>query len=165
MCSTGGLPPAGACLAFRVTRVDPPRPGSVLVRLWGRFQQRERQPEYQKLHSDIQSWAKATRLGVGGGRGAQPAPPLETNERCLVDTGGEWHRARVLSRVGDDYTVFTLDEGRALPVRARSLDRGKKDFFQLPPEVVCCILANLVPAAGPGGGGNSNSNSNNSGGS
>ncbi|XP_048387280.2 tudor domain-containing protein 6-like [Stegostoma tigrinum] len=161
MCSTAGLPPAGACLAFRVTRVDPPRPGSVLVRLWGRFQQRERQPEYQKLHNDIQSWAKATRLGVG--RGAQPAPPLEINERCLVDTGGEWHRARVLSRVGDDYTVFTLDEGRALPVRARSLDRGKKDFFQLPPEVVCCILANLVPAAGPGGGGNSNSGGSSSG--
>ncbi|GCB66152.1 hypothetical protein scyTo_0004916 [Scyliorhinus torazame] len=148
MCSTAGLPPTGVCLAFRVTRVDPPRPGSVLVRLWGRFQQRERQPEYQRLHSDIQSWAKAARL-VGGGAGCSvPAPPLETNERCLVDMAGEWHRARVLSRVGDDYTVFTLDEGRALPVRARSLDRGKKDFFQLPPEVVCCILANLVPAPG-----------------
>ncbi|XP_043533014.1 tudor domain-containing 6 isoform X2 [Chiloscyllium plagiosum] len=161
MCSTAGLPPAGACLAFRVTRVDTPRPGSVLAKLWGRFQQRERQPEYQRLHSDIQSWAKAARLGVGSGRGAQPAPPLETNERCLVDTGGEWHRARVLSRVGDDYTVFTLDEGRALPVRARSLDRGKKEFFQLPPEVVCCILANLVPAAGAGDGGGTTNNNNN----
>ncbi|XP_067841367.1 tudor domain-containing protein 6-like [Heptranchias perlo] len=160
MCSTAGLPPTGVCLAFRVTRVDPPRPGSVLVRLWGRFQQRERQPEYQRLHSEIQSWAKSARLGGGGGGAAAaagagvgrsvPAPPLETNERCLVEMSDEWHRARVLSRVGDDYTVFTLDEGRALPVRARSLDRGKKEFFQLPPEVVCCILANLVPSAGAG---------------
>ncbi|XP_078069704.1 tudor domain-containing protein 6-like [Mustelus asterias] len=152
MSSTAGLPPTGVCLAFRVTRVDPPRPGSVLVRLWGRFQQRERQPEYQRLHSDIQSWAKTARM-VGGGGGAGhsvPLPSLDNNERCLVDMGGEWHRARVLSHVGDDYTVFTLDEGRALPVRARSLDRGKKDFFQLPPEVVCCILANLVPAPGAG---------------
>ncbi|XP_041043360.1 tudor domain-containing protein 6-like [Carcharodon carcharias] len=162
MCSTAGLPPTGVCLAFRVTRVDPPRSGSVLVRLWGRFQQRERQPEYQRLHSDIQSWAKAARLvgGAGGAGRSVPVPPLEANERCLVDMGGEWHRARVLSRVGDDYTVFTLDEGRALPVRARSLDRGKKDLFQLPPEVVCCILANLVPATGPGAGGGSGSSCN-----
>ncbi|XP_055491333.1 tudor domain-containing protein 6-like [Leucoraja erinacea] len=155
MGSSGGLPPTGVCLALRVTRVDPPRPGSVLVRLWGRFQQRERQPEYLRLHSEIQSWAKALRLGQGGGSAGgvcpgAPAPPLDTNERCLAEICGEWHRARVLSRVGDDYTVFTLDEGRALPVRARSLDRGKKDFFQLPPEVVCCILANLVPVTGPG---------------
>uniref|UniRef100_UPI00398E6E3C tudor domain-containing protein 6-like isoform X2 n=1 Tax=Pristiophorus japonicus TaxID=55135 RepID=UPI00398E6E3C len=157
MCSTAGWPPTGVCLALRVTRVDPPRPGSVLVRLWGRFQQRDRQPEYQRLHSEIQSWAKSGQLGGGGGGAvgvagagrSVTAAPLETNERCLVEVSGEWHRARVLSRVGDDYTVFTLDEGRALPARGRSLDRGKKDFFQLPPEVVCCILANLVPAAGP----------------
>ncbi|XP_072107396.1 tudor domain-containing protein 6-like [Mobula birostris] len=149
MGSTGGLPPTGVCLALRVTRVDPPRPSSVLVRLWGRFQQRERQPEYQRMHTEIQNWAKAVRLGGGPERGV-PAPPLETNERCLAEICGEWHRARVLSRVDDDYTVFMLDEGRALPVRARNLDRGKKEFFHLPPEVVCCILANLVPAKDPG---------------
>ncbi|XP_069742481.1 tudor domain-containing protein 6-like [Narcine bancroftii] len=143
MGSTGGLPPTGACLALRVTRVDPARPDSVLVRLWGRFQQRERQPEYQRLHCEIQNWAQTHRLGGGAG-------PLDTNDRCLAEICGEWHRARVLSRTGDDYTVFTLDEGRVLSARAQSLDRGRKEFFQLPPEVVCCILANLVPATGPG---------------
>ncbi|XP_059837816.1 tudor domain-containing 6 [Hypanus sabinus] len=149
MGSTGGLPPTGVCLALRVTRVDPPRPSSVLVRLWGRFQQRERQPDYQRMHTEVQSWAKAVRLGDGAERGV-PAPPLEANERCLAEICGEWHRVRVLSRVDDDYTVFMLDEGRALPVRARNLDRGKKEFFHLPPEAVCCILANLVPSKDPG---------------
>uniref|UniRef100_A0A4W3HT24 Tudor domain containing 6 n=1 Tax=Callorhinchus milii TaxID=7868 RepID=A0A4W3HT24_CALMI len=122
----GGLPPSGVRMPFQVTRVDPARQGSVLVRLWGRFH-RERQLEYQRLHDEIQNWVK----GVGDGG------------RCLAEMNGEWHRARVVSRAGDDYTVFTLDEGRATAVRGRGLERGKKDFFQLPPEAVCCILANL----------------------
>uniref|UniRef100_A0A4W3HZ02 Tudor domain containing 6 n=1 Tax=Callorhinchus milii TaxID=7868 RepID=A0A4W3HZ02_CALMI len=95
------------------------------------FERRSRSNlEYQRLHDEIQNWVK----GVGDGG------------RCLAEMNGEWHRARVVSRAGDDYTVFTLDEGRATAVRGRGLERGKKDFFQLPPEAVCCILANLVGA-------------------
>uniref|UniRef100_A0A4W3I021 Tudor domain containing 6 n=1 Tax=Callorhinchus milii TaxID=7868 RepID=A0A4W3I021_CALMI len=149
----GGLPPSGVRMPFQVTRVDPARQGSVLVRLWGRFH-RERQLEYQRLHDEIQNWVKGVGDGGAGGAAAAagrdpPTPPLETNERCLAEMNGEWHRARVVSRAGDDYTVFTLDEGRATAVRGRGLERGKKDFFQLPPEAVCCILANLVPGAKP----------------
>uniref|UniRef100_A0A7M4DX04 Tudor domain containing 6 n=1 Tax=Crocodylus porosus TaxID=8502 RepID=A0A7M4DX04_CROPO len=66
--------------------------------------------------------------------------------------GGRWQRCRVVSRQArgaDAYRVFLLDEGRSVCTSAHHLARGRPELFQLPSEVLGCVLADLVP---PGGG-------------
>uniref|UniRef100_A0A8B9QB14 Tudor domain containing 6 n=1 Tax=Apteryx owenii TaxID=8824 RepID=A0A8B9QB14_APTOW len=69
---------------------------------------------------------------------------LCAGELCLVELGGLWHRCRVVSRCDREYRVFLLDEGRTVPAAAYYLARGPEELFRLPPEVLGCVVADLV---------------------
>ncbi|KFQ72380.1 Tudor domain-containing protein 6, partial [Phaethon lepturus] len=67
----------------------------------------------------------------------------------LVEVVGLWHRCCVVSRRGQDYRVFLLDEGCTVVTSAYYLARGCKELFHLPPEVLGCIVADVMPCGGP----------------
>uniref|UniRef100_H3ARN7 Tudor domain containing 6 n=1 Tax=Latimeria chalumnae TaxID=7897 RepID=H3ARN7_LATCH len=134
MCSTPGVPTPGALLNLRVSWVEL-HPDLVLVRVWGFDRQRE--GDYQRLQREIQTAAKS-RFGSGG-----RSPSV--GDLCLVELNETWHRCRIVGRTGDDFQVFFLDRGCTLPADALSLAQGRDSFFHLPPEVIGCFLANLVP--------------------
>lgn len=145
MGSVSGLPGPGAAVALRVRAVDV-RPAAPVVRLWGLLG--ERRAEHVRLCADIQAAA-------GGERGAaRPAGGAElcAGELGLVELAGLWHRCRVLSRCGRGCRVFLLDEGRAVSVSAEYLARGGPELFRLPPEVLGCVVADLVPPGRPADG-------------
>ncbi|KFZ61777.1 Tudor domain-containing protein 6, partial [Podiceps cristatus] len=66
-----------------------------------------------------------------------------------VEVVGLWYRCCVLSRRGQDYRVFLLDEGCTVVTSAYYLARGCKELFHLPPEVLGCIVADAMPSGGP----------------
>ncbi|KAM9667071.1 tudor domain-containing protein 6 isoform 1-T1 [Trichechus inunguis] len=144
MCSTPGLPTPGASLALRVSFVDV-HPEVIPVQLWGLVG--ERREEYVRLSREIQE-AAATR-----GPWALGGASASTGELCLVQMGLMWHRCRVVSRQAQESRVFLLDEGRTITAGAGSLAPGRSEFFHLPSEVLGCVLAGFVPAAGGGAGG------------
>ncbi|XP_019393646.1 PREDICTED: tudor domain-containing protein 6 [Crocodylus porosus] len=79
-------------------------------------------------------------------------PQAPAAARGARQLGGRWQRCRVVSRQArgaDAYRVFLLDEGRSVCTSAHHLARGRPELFQLPSEVLGCVLADLVP---PGGG-------------
>ncbi|KAM6355814.1 tudor domain-containing protein 6 [Podargus strigoides] len=124
------------------------RPEVPLVRLWGLLG--ERSADYIRLHREIQV-AVGPRLaaapGPGGpvGSGAQ----LGVGDLGLVEMVGLWYRCCVVSRQGQAYRVFLLDEGFMVAVSAYYLARGCKELFLLPPAVLGCIVANVIPSGGP----------------
>ncbi|XP_050643428.1 tudor domain-containing protein 6 [Macaca thibetana thibetana] len=137
MCSTPGMPAPGASLALRVSFVDV-HPDVIPVQLWGLVG--ERRGEYLRLSREIQE-AAATR-----GQWALGSASASPGELCLVQVGLLWHRCRVLSRQAQESRVFLLDEGRTITAGAGSLAPGRREFFNLPSEVLGCVLAGLVPA-------------------
>ncbi|KFP24871.1 Tudor domain-containing protein 6, partial [Colius striatus] len=62
---------------------------------------------------------------------------------------GLWYRCCVVSHRDRDYRVFLLDEGFTVVTSAYYLARGCAELFHLPPEVLGCIVANVVPSGGP----------------
>uniref|UniRef100_A0A8C0F296 Tudor domain containing 6 n=1 Tax=Bubo bubo TaxID=30461 RepID=A0A8C0F296_BUBBB len=68
----------------------------------------------------------------------------------LVEVVGLWYRCCVVSRRGQHYRVFLLDEGCTVVTSACYLARGCKELFHLPPEVLGCVVADVVPPGGPG---------------
>lgn len=142
----GTLSP-GAAVALRVCAVGL-RPEVPVVRLWGLLG--ERSADYIRLRREIQA-AVGPRLAaapspgrpVGGGAG------LCTGDLGLVEVVGLWYRCCVVSRSGQDYRVFLLDEGCTVVTSAYYLARGCKELFHLPPEVLGCIVADVVPSGCP----------------
>ncbi|XP_028577678.2 tudor domain-containing protein 6 isoform X2 [Podarcis muralis] len=138
MCSS--LPSPGSCLSLRVSFVEL-HAEAPLVRLWGL--RGERREEYLRLAEEVQARA-GPRLAALAGAG-----PLAAGELCLAEAGGRWRRCRVLGllRAGPApaYRVFLLDEGRTLSAGAQALARGPAELFQLPSEVLGCVLADLAP--------------------
>ncbi|KFQ83884.1 Tudor domain-containing protein 6, partial [Phoenicopterus ruber ruber] len=74
---------------------------------------------------------------------------LCTGDLGLVEVVGLWYRCCVVSRRGQDYRVFLLDEGCTVVTSAYYLARGCKELFHLPPEVLGCIVADVMPCGGP----------------
>ncbi|XP_039087028.1 tudor domain-containing protein 6 isoform X2 [Hyaena hyaena] len=144
MAPTPGLPTPGSSLVLRVSFVDV-RPEVIPVQLWGLVG--ERRDEYLRLNREIQEAAATRRPWALGSASASPG------ELCLVQVGPVWHRCRVVSRQAQDSRVFLLDDGRTVAAGADSLAPGRSDFFHLPSEVLCCVLAGLVPVGGGGAGG------------
>ncbi|CAM9969798.1 unnamed protein product, partial [Bubo scandiacus] len=65
---------------------------------------------------------------------------------CLVeDTGGEWHRGRVLEKRENIYQVFLIDTGQVLVVEEMHLASACDELFQLPPKVVLGVFASILP--------------------
>ncbi|KFP87462.1 Tudor domain-containing protein 6, partial [Apaloderma vittatum] len=119
------------------------------VRLWGLLG--ERSADYVSLRQEIQA-------AVGPRLAASPAAPggmvtggaeLCTGDLGLVEVVGLWYRCCVVSRHGKNYRVFLIDEGCTVVTSAYYLSRGSKEFFDVPPEVLGCIVADVMPSGGP----------------
>uniref|UniRef100_A0A8D0FF07 Tudor domain containing 6 n=1 Tax=Strix occidentalis caurina TaxID=311401 RepID=A0A8D0FF07_STROC len=138
----------GASVALRVCAVGL-RPEVPVVRLWGLLG--ERRAEYVCLHREIQA-AAGPRLAAAPGPGGPVAGGAElcTGDMGLVEVVGLWYRCCVVSRRGQHYRVFLLDEGCTMVTSAYYLARGCRELFHLPPEVLGCVVADVVPPGGPG---------------
>uniref|UniRef100_A0A8B9VD91 Tudor domain containing 6 n=1 Tax=Anas zonorhyncha TaxID=75864 RepID=A0A8B9VD91_9AVES len=142
-----GLPEPGTAVTLRVCAVGT-CPEVPVVQLWGSLGQRG--AEYSRLRSEIQAVA-GPRLVNAPGPVVQAAggAELRAGELGLVELAGLWYRCRVVSRCGREYRVFLLDEGCTVAVSPYYLARGCKEHFCLPPEVLSCVVADLMPAGGP----------------
>uniref|UniRef100_A0A672UDV1 Tudor domain containing 6 n=1 Tax=Strigops habroptila TaxID=2489341 RepID=A0A672UDV1_STRHB len=133
---TGVLSP-GSTVTLRVCTVGL-RPEVPVVRLWGLLG--DRRADYVRLRRKIQAAAGPLAGGV----------ELCTGDLGLVEVVGLWYRCCVVSRCGQDYRVFLLDEGCMVVTSAYYLARGCEELFRLPPEVLGCIVADIVPFGSPG---------------
>ncbi|XP_068252829.1 tudor domain-containing protein 6-like [Nyctibius grandis] len=142
-----GLPSPGATVALRVCAVGL-RPEVPLVRLWGVLG--ERGADYTRLRREIQA-AVGPRLAAapGPGRLVTGGAALCIGDFALVEVVGLWYRCCVVGRRGQHYRVFLLDEGCTMVTSACYLARGCRELFQLPPEVLGCIVADVMPCGGP----------------
>uniref|UniRef100_A0A8C3TYK8 Tudor domain containing 6 n=1 Tax=Catharus ustulatus TaxID=91951 RepID=A0A8C3TYK8_CATUS len=116
-----------------------------ILRLWGLLG--ERKADYALLYREIQA-AAGPRLaahpepsGPGAG-GARLCP----RDLALVELLGVWYRCCVVSCSAQGYRVFLLDEGYVVTTSAYYLARGCSELFQLPPEAVCCVVADVMPS-------------------
>uniref|UniRef100_A0A8C6V472 Tudor domain containing 6 n=1 Tax=Naja naja TaxID=35670 RepID=A0A8C6V472_NAJNA len=144
MCSALLIP--GSPFTFRVSFVEV-HPNVPLVRLWGL--PGERREEYLRLMKDLQVKVGPRLANAPGDRGA-----LALGDLCLVELGGRWHRCRIVGcrpKLGQNYRVFLLDEGRTVSASSYYLARGRSELFHLPSEVMGCIVADLLPPSHFGG--------------
>ncbi|RVE55967.1 hypothetical protein OJAV_G00231300 [Oryzias javanicus] len=134
MSSIPGLPMRGSDVTAVITRVHL-HPLCVLVEFWAKFSQQSK-ADYQRLASDIQSPGAIFK-------------ELEGNpgDQCLVQIHNTWHRSRIVSRHGFSYQVFLIDKGMTCSATTSMLAWGEKEYFQVPPEVEFCVLANVLPRA------------------
>uniref|UniRef100_A0A8B9ME56 Tudor domain containing 6 n=1 Tax=Accipiter nisus TaxID=211598 RepID=A0A8B9ME56_9AVES len=137
----------GTTVALRVCAVGL-RPEVPVVRLWGLLG--ERSADYVRLRREIQA-AAGPRLAAAPGHGRLEAggAELRTGDLGLVEVVGLWYRCCVVSHHGQDYRVFLLDEGCTVVTSAYYLARGCKELFRLPPEVLGCVVADVMPSGGP----------------
>ncbi|XP_027519280.1 tudor domain-containing protein 6 isoform X1 [Corapipo altera] len=146
-----GLGPLGRgdAVTLRVRAVGL-RPDVPLLRLWGLLG--ERKADYARLHREIQA-AAGPRLAARSEPGGQAAGGvgLCPGELGLVEMLGLWYRCCVVSCSAQGYRVFLLDEGYLVATSACYLARGCPELFQLPPEVLGCVVANVMPSQGPEG--------------
>uniref|UniRef100_A0A8C7ZJC3 Tudor domain containing 6 n=1 Tax=Oryzias sinensis TaxID=183150 RepID=A0A8C7ZJC3_9TELE len=134
MSSIPGLPMQGSDVTAVITRVHL-HPLCVLVEFWANFSQQSK-ADYQHIASNIQSPGAVFK-------------ELEGNpgDQCLVQIDDSWHRSRIVSRNGFNYQVFLIDKGITCSATTSMLAWGKKEYFQVPPEVEFCVLANVLPRA------------------
>ncbi|KAM6915107.1 tudor domain-containing 6 [Xenentodon cancila] len=131
MSSVPGLPTKGSDVIVHITRVHL-HPLCVLVEFWGKFSQ-ERLADYERLSKSIQSPGATFKVFEGN-----------PGDQCLVQVDDTWYRARVVSRNGSKYSVFLIDKGIKCSATTSKLAWGKRDHFQLPPEVEFCVLSNVL---------------------
>ncbi|XP_078798464.1 tudor domain-containing 6 isoform X4 [Oryzias latipes] len=134
MSSIQGMPMQGSDVTAVITRVHL-HPLCVLVEFWAKFSQQSK-ADYQHIASNIQSPGAVFK-------------ELEGNpgDQCLVKIDDTWHRSRIVSRNGFNYQVFLIDKGITCSATTSMLAWGKKEYFQVPPEVEFCVLANVLPRA------------------
>lgn len=132
MSSVPGLPTRGSDVTVLITRVHL-HPLCVLVEFWGKFSL-EWITDYESLAKDIQS-PGATFKDLEGNPG----------DHCLAQVDSTWYRSRIVSRHGSEYSLFLIDKGITYSANTSKLAWGKREYFQLPPEVEFCVLANVLP--------------------
>ncbi|KAM8831629.1 tudor domain-containing 6 [Spinachia spinachia] len=132
MSSIFGLPTQNSDVTVLISSVHL-HPLCVLVEFWGKFSEGTA-ADYACLAKEIQSPGKAFQEFEGN-----------PGDQCLVEVDGNWNRSRIVSRNGSVYTVFLFDKGKTYSTATIQLAWGKKNHFQLPPEVEFCILANVLP--------------------
>ncbi|XP_065488636.1 tudor domain-containing protein 6 [Caloenas nicobarica] len=142
-----GLLAPGTAVTLRVCAVGL-RPEVPVVRLWGL--RGARGADYSRLRREVQAAVGPRVAAAPGPAGlAGDGAELCTGDLALVEVVGVWYRCCVVSRRGQDYRVFLLDEGCTMVTSACYLARGCKELFQLPPEVLGCIVADVMPSGGP----------------
>lgn len=134
MSSLQGFPERGSDITLVITKVHL-HPLCVLVEFWGTFCQ-QRTAEYASMAKDIQSAGKRFQEFEG-----------KPGDQCLVLIGGTWYRCRIVSRNDNKYSVFLIDRGTSYNTVTVNLAWGKNKYFQLPPEVEYCVLANTLPVS------------------
>lgn len=127
-----GFPARGSDITLLITKVHL-HPLCELVEFWGKFCQ-ERRADYATLAKDVQSAGKRFQEFEG-----------KHGDQCLVQIGGTWYRCRIVSRNDSKYSVFLIDRGMTHSTTTANLAWGKNKYFQLPPEVEYCVLANTLP--------------------
>lgn len=134
MSSLQGFPERGSDITLVITKVHL-HPLCVLVEFWGKFCQ-QRTAEYASMAKDIQAAGKRFQEFEG-----------KPGDQCLVLVGGTWYRCRIVSRSDNKYSVFLIDRGMSYSTVTVNLAWGKNKYFQLPPEVEYCVLANTLPVS------------------
>ncbi|XP_031437204.1 tudor domain-containing 6 isoform X3 [Clupea harengus] len=132
MWSLEGLPSPGSNVTVLMTRVNS-NPLCVMVEFWGNFS-KERRLLYEQMRKEIQCCGERFQEAEGS-----------PGDLCLVQICEKWYRARVVSCLSSNYSVFLFDEGKTLNVKTNTLAWGKREHFLLPPEVELCVLANVLP--------------------
>ncbi|CAL8395540.1 unnamed protein product [Arctogadus glacialis] len=132
MSSIPGLPPVGSDVTVLVTRVNL-NANCVLVELWANFS-KEREAEYKCMERSIQYPGELFREQDG-----------DPGDHCLACVDDTWFRTRIVSRNGNNYTVFLIDKGWMHGAPTNLMAWGKKDYFLLPPKVEFCVLSNILP--------------------
>lgn len=127
-----GFPAKGSNITLLITKVHL-HPLCELVEFWGKFCQ-ERTVDHASLAKEIQFAGKRFQELEG-----------KHGDQCLVQVGGTWYRCRIVSRNDNKYSVFLIDRGMTHSTTAANLAWGKNKYFQLPPEVEYCVLANTLP--------------------
>ncbi|XP_069707021.1 tudor domain-containing protein 6 [Phaenicophaeus curvirostris] len=135
-----GMPGPGSAVSLRVCAVDL-RPEVPVLRLWGLLG--ERGAEHVRLQREIQAAAGPRLASPASGR---PGAELSAGDLVLVELLGLWYRCCVLSRCGQRYRVFLLDEGCTVVTSAHYLAWGRRELFQVPPEALGCIVADALPS-------------------
>uniref|UniRef100_A0A8C5TDM4 Tudor domain containing 6 n=1 Tax=Malurus cyaneus samueli TaxID=2593467 RepID=A0A8C5TDM4_9PASS len=135
---SSGLGPLGrgdtVTLRVRAVGLYPEVP---ILQLWGLLG--ERKADYAGLYREIQA-AAGPRLAA--------RPELCPGELALVEVLGVWYRCCVVSCSAQGYRVFLLDEGYVVATSAYYLAQGCSELFQLPPEVLGCVVADVMPSHG-----------------
>ncbi|TRZ14689.1 hypothetical protein HGM15179_012416 [Zosterops borbonicus] len=116
-----------------------------ILRLWGLLG--ERKADYALLYREIQAaagphLAARPEPGGPGTSGTRLCP----GDLALVEMLGVWYRCCVVSCSAQGYRVFLLDEGYVVTTSACFLARGRSELFQLPPEVLGCVVADVMPS-------------------
>lgn len=72
---------------------------------------------------------------------------VDIDEFCLVEerASGEWQRGRVVGKKNELYTVLLIDRGEELRVRGTQVASACGNLFELPPQVVFGVFANILP--------------------
>uniref|UniRef100_A0A8C6TI75 Tudor domain containing 6 n=1 Tax=Neogobius melanostomus TaxID=47308 RepID=A0A8C6TI75_9GOBI len=134
MSSIQGLPDQGSDVSILITRVHL-HPLCELVEFWAKFSQNGA-ADYMGLAKDIQSPGTIFREFEGS-----------PGDQCLAQKDGTWYRARVVSQNASQYVVFLIDKGMTYSTNTSKLAWGKREYFDLPPEVEFCVLANILPVS------------------
>lgn len=132
MSSMQGLPTPGSNVNVLISRIHL-HPRCVLIEFWGKFGS-DRCGEFECLTREIQFVEKSLKEFEG-------CP----GDHCLVEVDGTWNRARIVSKNDYEYRVFLFDKGVTKWTTTHFLAWGKKEYFNLRPEVEFCVLANVLP--------------------
>nr|XP_004540143.1 tudor domain-containing protein 6 [Maylandia zebra] len=131
MCSIPGLPAPGTEISVLITRVNL-KPNCGLVELWVNMDD-EKKHIYEQMREEIQTPHRKF-SGLEGKPG----------DLCLVCINETWHRARIVSIESQTYSLFLIDQGQPHIATSAVLAWAQNDSFLLPPEIECCILANIL---------------------
>uniref|UniRef100_A0A3B3Z8L6 Tudor domain-containing protein n=1 Tax=Periophthalmus magnuspinnatus TaxID=409849 RepID=A0A3B3Z8L6_9GOBI len=131
MCSVPGVPTPGSEVSVVITRVNLNQ-NCGLVELWVNLNN-EIKHVYDQMREDIQT---PNRKFYG--------PEGKTGDLCLANIDEKWHRARIVSMQEENYNVFLIDHGQPHSTLSDKLAWGKHECFILPPEIECCIIANIL---------------------
>ncbi|XP_077408186.1 tudor domain-containing 6 [Vanacampus margaritifer] len=127
-----GHPARGSNVTILISRVHS-YPHCELIEFWANFGQARAQ-EYQSLAKNIQSPVNLFHDFEGN-----------PGDLCLAQIEGTWYRSRIVTKNGSNYQVFLIDQGMTCSTTTNALAWGKREHFQLLPEVEFCVLANVWP--------------------
>ncbi|XP_072314155.1 tudor domain-containing 6 [Eucyclogobius newberryi] len=131
MRSVPGVPTPGSQVSVVVAGVNLNQ-NCGLVELWVNLNHNVKRV-YEQMREEIQTPERRF-CGTEG----------KTGDLCLANVDGKWHRARIVSVREENYDVFLIDQGRPRGTVSDKLAWGKDECFILPPEIECCVLANVL---------------------